>query len=279
MGLASSGNPNLPPTVNGRNGRFEHPRHFRGAAQKVDCVSVSDHVAMICDNRNEFASPNCDLRFCDIRTLTDNGRMDIESLKARLHRSGKTQADMAEAINLEPDKVSKSLKGIRRFTIEEASRISTWLEEMDGLAADLPDFSSDRNYLPVEILPSFAGMGGGGSGEGDPERGMVPRHLVEDELNASPSDLLLVDCRGDSMMPDFMHGDQILIDKRDCDPVQPGSFCLWDGDGYVIKLVERVPRKRGTYRIFSANDRYQEWEATEDDIKIMGRPVWFARRL
>lgn len=33
------------------------------------------------------------------------------------------------------------------------------------------------------------------------------------------------------------HGDQILYDKRDRNPVQPGPFVLWDDDGYVMKLV------------------------------------------
>src|SRR3546814_18999489 len=77
-----------------------------------------------------------------------------------------------------------------------------------------------------------------------------------DDLRAKPADLLLIDVRGDSMMPDFLHGDQILVDKRDRDPRQPGPFALWDGEGYVVKLVERVPQRKGWYRIFSANNRY-----------------------
>ena len=145
--------------------------------------------------------------------------------------------------------------------------------------ADLPTADGKRNYLPVDVLPSYAGMGGGGTGEGDLEQALVPRSLVEDELRAKPTDLLLIEARGESMAPDFLHGDQILIDKRDTNPVQPGSFALWDGDGYVVKLVERIPRERGRYRIFSANGRFSAYEVEEDEIKIMGRPVWFGRRL
>lgn len=145
--------------------------------------------------------------------------------------------------------------------------------------ADLPPVVGGADYLPVDVLPSYAGMGGGGTGEGDHEQALIPRALVEDELRAKPSDLLLIEARGESMMPDFMHGDQILIDKRDNNPVQPGAFALWDGDGYVVKLVERVPRERGRYRIFSANDRFSAYEVGEDEIRIMGRPVWFGRRL
>ena len=48
---------------------------------------------------------------------------------------------------------------------------------------------------------------------------------------------------------------------------------------YVVKLVERIPGRRGWYRIFSANDRYSAAEVEETESTIMGRPVWFARRL
>ncbi|WP_257540603.1 S24 family peptidase [Sphingobium sp. CFD-1] len=139
---------------------------------------------------------------------------------------------------------------------------------------------SERNaYLPVEILPSFAGMGGGGTGEGDKAVAMVSRRLIEEKLRATPKDLLIIDVRGDSMAPDFLHGDQILVDRRDRDPVQPGPFALWDGDGYVVKLVERIPQRRGWYRVFSINERYTPYEVNGDEIRILGRPVWYAREL
>lgn len=147
------------------------------------------------------------------------------------------------------------------------------------IEADLPTVTGGGDYLAVDVLPSYAGMGGGGTGEGDHQQALIPRSLVEDELRAKPEDLLLIEARGESMLPDFLHGDQILIDKRDNNPVQPGAFALWDGDGYVVKLVERVPRERGRYRIFSANDRFSAYEVDEEEIRIMGRPVWFGRRL
>ena len=122
-------------------------------------------------------------------------------------------------------------------------------------------------------------MGGGGNGDGDRVTALLPRALIEDDLRAKPEDLLMIDVRGDSMEPDFHHGDQILVDRRDRNPAQPGVFALFDGDAYVVKLVERVPRQKGVYRVFSANARYTAAEYPEEEITIMGRPVWFARRL
>src|SRR3546814_17478307 len=96
------------------------------------------------------------------------------------------------------------------------------------------------------------------------ETALISRTLIEDDLRAKPADLLLIDVRGDSMMPDFLHGDQILVDKRDCDPRQPGPFALWDGEGCVVKRVERVSQRQGGYRIFSANNRYTPYGRSEE---------------
>src|SRR3546814_9365853 len=112
-------------------------------------------------------------------------------------------------------------------------RISDWSSDV---------CSSDLSYLPVEVLPSFAGMGGGGTGEGDRETALISRTLIEDDLRAKPADLLLIDVRGDSMMPDFLHGGQILVDKRDRDPRQPGPFALWDRSEEHTSVLQSLMR-------------------------------------
>lgn len=203
----------------------------------------------------------------------------MQQLKERLQATKTSQADLARFLGISPDKMSKSLSGERRLTAEEWDGVRNFFQSRLYLSADTPDADPQRSFVSIKIMPSFAGMGGGGNGEGEPEYGMVPLRLVRDELRAKPADLLLIEARGDSMEPDFQHGDQILIDLRDRNPIQPGPFALFDGDAYVIKLVERVPGKRGCYRVFSSNSRYSPYEIEEDEQTILGRPVWFARRL
>lgn len=225
---------------------------------------------------------SCDNRFCISGGYVGNYGMSSDSIFQRLEALGLKQKDLADALDMSADKVSKIASGARQWRGDELQRALHWLcakEEGFQIEADYPPDEISRAYLPVDILPSYAGMGGGGNGDGEVQTGLVPRTLIENELRAKVSDLLLIEARGDSMEPDFQHGDQILIDKRDRDPVQPGSFALWDGDAYVIKLVERIPQKRGFYRVFSANGRYTAAELSAEEIQIMGRPVWFARRL
>jgi phage repressor protein C with HTH and peptisase S24 domain len=197
------------------------------------------------------------------------------------------QRDLARALGLDENKISKTKAGERLFKAGEVSKARGWLRSVaekrtagyGPAEPDLPSVDSIAAYVDVDVLPSYAGAGGGGTGEGDRIIAKLPRRLIEEELRGRPSDFELIDIRGDSAQPDFYHGDQILIDKRDRDPRQPGPFAIWDEDGYVLKLVERIPGRRGWYRIFSANPRYSSYEIEETEATIRGRPVWFARRL
>jgi phage repressor protein C with HTH and peptisase S24 domain len=227
-------------------------------------------IANLCDNRHGAAS-------------SDRPRwgMDKQSVRELMRRRGWRQIDLAEALNITQDKVAKSLAGVRQWQTEEVLQLREMVGDHDDSSRlpDVPPKGREGTYVDIAVLPSFAGMGGGGSGEGEQAIAKLPRDLIEEQLHGTPADFELIDVRGDSMEPDFRHGDQILIDKRDRDPRQPGPFALWDDDGYVVKLVERVPGKRGWYRIFSANGRYSEYEIEETETTIRGRPVWFARRL
>lgn len=234
-----------------------------------------------------------DIRDCGIRKSVSYAFMartqqpEAIEIFEKLDALGLRQVDLAKALGLEENKVSKAKIGERQFKAGEVLKARAWLAEIErkrsaGFAVqepDLPDLPPDQSYVEITVLPSYAGAGGGGTGEGDMLLAKLPRRLIEEELRGHPSDFELIDIRGDSAEPDFYHGDQILIDKRDRNPRQPGPFAIWDEDGYVLKLVERLPSQRGWYRIFSANPRYSSYDIEETEATIRGRPVWFARRL
>lgn len=144
---------------------------------------------------------------------------------------------------------------------------------------DLPDADSVWSYVPIEVLPTYAGMGGGGTGEGDKETALVPRYLIEQVFRGTPNDFVLIRVRGTSMQPVFQHDDELLVDKRDTSPTQPGPFAIWDAEWgeYLVKNVERLPG--GKVRVFPSNSEFSASEVKHEETKILGRPVWFGRRL
>lgn len=290
---AGSGNAVFSPTVNSRDRALGKLGNGASTAEVVDdlrgCLFHNSPYAIIGSLSQVKTSDNRD---CDNRMDKCKCAM-VESLSigaeakdifVRMAALDLTQRELAGALGIEENKISKVKSGERLFKAAELLKAREWLAEIesrDGFrpVPDTPPIDPQKAYMPVEILPSFAGMGGGGNGDGDPQTALVSVSLIRDELRANAADLLLIDVRGNSMEPEFHHGDQILIDRRDCNPIQPGAFALWDGEGYVIKLVERVPNQRGRYKIFSANLKYSAYEVNADEVTIMGRPVWFARRL
>lgn len=151
-----------------------------------------------------------------------------------------------------------------------------------GSADDERRISNEADIIDavmIEQLPTFVGAGGGGTGEGDTRSIAFSRGLVE-SLRIAPSDLLSIEVEGDSMSPTFLPGDQLLVDRRKTNTAQPGAFCLWDGDGYVVKFLERIAgAEPPTVKVISENPRYATQPRLVTEIKIMGRVVWVGRRI
>jgi phage repressor protein C with HTH and peptisase S24 domain len=104
--------------------------------------------------------------------------------------------------------------------------------------------------------------------------------MIRHEFRARTSDLRMITIDGDSMEPLLASGDRVLIDTAQRVPVPPGIFVVWDGMGLVAKRVEHVinsdpPR----VLIKSINPEYQSYERDAEEMNIVGRVVWAAKRL
>ena len=103
---------------------------------------------------------------------------------------------------------------------------------------------------------------------------------VRHELRAKPSDLRIVTIDGDAMDPMLQSGDRVLIDLSRRAPSPPGVFAIHDGMGLVAKEIEFIPNTDPPrIAIRSSNPRYQSYERQLEEVNIVGRVVWFSRRL
>jgi len=224
-------------------------------------------------------------------SLVEAAAAEMRELRLKLGWSTATLAERARLIaERYGDMISLSQQTISQFEQGRAKRMPSWIRYVEeatteGINDELrrqtdEDFHLSAASVFVEALPTYAGAGGGGTGDGEVERASFSRSLVEYELRAKPTDLLAIQIEGNSMSPDFQSGDQLLVDKRKTSLAQPGAFCLWDGDGYVVKYIEKVhdsePQK---VRVISANQIYSTVERLADEVRILGRVVWFARRV
>lgn len=210
---------------------------------------------------------------------------DTEFVRELCRWAKLTPSALAKTAGLTPTTITRSYRGTAttRLSVPTIEKLKRAFPKYPGFSVS-PDRLEDRHdddMVLIERLPTFAGMGGGGTGEGDRGAIAFSRNLVESILRAQPADLLAIEAEGNSMEPDYLGGDQILIDKRRRSLASPGAFCLWDGDGYVVKYLERVqgsdPQR---VRVISRNhDLYPPYERLVEEIDIQGRVVWFGRQV
>jgi phage repressor protein C with HTH and peptisase S24 domain len=109
---------------------------------------------------------------------------------------------------------------------------------------------------------------------------LFPDPVIRHEFRARATDLHIVTIDGDSMEPLLSSGDRILIDTSQRVPVPPGIFVIWDGMGIVAKRIEHVPHSKPPKIVIkSINPEYQTYERDGEEVNIIGRVIWAAKRL
>lgn len=126
-----------------------------------------------------------------------------------------------------------------------------------------------------------AGMGGGGiiANELETDYLALPRSYVE-QMQLISADLITIEVEGDSMSPTLESGDRIMINRNDKNPASGGVFAIHDSDALVVKRVERIPATEpAMLKLISDNPNHGTYEVPASETNILGRVVWYGRKL
>ena len=107
----------------------------------------------------------------------------------------------------------------------------------------------------------------------------LPEPMIRHEGGADPAALRILRVRGNSMEPEMGDGDRIVVDTARRVPAMGELFVLWDGDGLVVKRIEKA-RDPGPprLRLISANPDYTPYECLAEKAQIVGKVLWTVRR-
>lgn len=158
--------------------------------------------------------------------------------------------------------------------------------------------ADSAHLLPLDGIPEIdviAGMGMGADAtvgnlitpdgsqiSGDDVRDWwgIPDSYLSGELRLTRKRARIIEVRGDSMEPTLKGGDRVMIDIGDQNPTPGGPFAIWDGFGVAVKRLERIERSDPpAFEVISDNPAHKAKTLTIDEIRIIGRVVWFARRI
>lgn len=209
---------------------------------------------------------NRDDRICVHRKLSHDALMDRQEIKARLKAKGMRQVALANALGIDPDKVSKSLdsKGTREFTPEEMAIVRQVLRQ----EGDVPEPS---DYHPIPII----GQVQAGRWTEAMQRPMGIMPSPEPFMSRKVFGLQVV---GDSMDKYAEEGATVLVDPED-KALFPGRFYVVineDGETTYKRYQETPARLEPC----SHNPAHKDIVLGGDQaFTIVGRVIWRAARM
>lgn len=178
-------------------------------------------------------------------------------------------------------KLARGLQCSAEYLIREDAPAPDDSEATFGVGSTpLADAAADLIAVPEFDVRLSAGPGALTGDEPAIDVWNFSRRYLVDQLRLNPATLAVVEVVGDSMMPTLWTGDRVLIDHNDRNPARGGIFAVWDTDATVVKRLERVPQSRPRQVVLiSDNKNHNQYTVSEDELVIIGRVVWYARRL
>lgn len=132
--------------------------------------------------------------------------------------------------------------------------------------------------VPVYDVQASAGFGAAVHGEEHIYNLAFDPSFLRQMTNAKPRELAIIQVQGDSMEPTLLNGDQVLVDRSKNNLDFDGLFVIRYGEALHIKRVGRAP-KRGHVLIRSDNERYTPLEVPYGEIDVVGRVLWYGRKV
>jgi repressor LexA len=196
-----------------------------------------------------------DNRNCGNRKVWLSQAMTLEEIKAELLRRNMSQRDLADAVGMDENHLSKALRGNRQFKIPE----------MDAIRRELAPEPHDPDKLAIRTIP-LLGEVPAGTPQQQEQRG--GKRLIVSDPDV-PLNAYGLKIRGDSMDLIVPDGATVIID--------PDDTQLWPGYRYVVRTDDGETTfkeyQEGPARLVpcSSNPEHREIPLGAQPIKIEGR--------
>lgn len=201
----------------------------------------------------------CDFSDCDIRKQSVHGLMKPADIRDELRRRNMTQRDLADAVGMSENHLSKSLAGKRTFQ----------LREMDAIRKELAHEADQPGIRTIPLLGSVP------AGKFQPAEQRAGRRIPVADPD-TPSNAYALTVRGNSMDLVVPDGTTLVID--------PDDKALWPGRRYVIQ----TEGGETTYKEFqtdparlvpcSSDPEHKEMLLGSEPIIVVGRVYSYSMR-
>lgn len=207
--------------------------------------------------------------------------------QARERAHFETAADAAEAFGWAYPTYAAHENGSRGFRADTAQRYAQafgvkaqWLlygGPVDRVEKDEP---APEGAALVPVYDVAASAGGGSVVEYEAEIYSLafPPEYLKKLTSSSPAHLSIISVKGDSMDPTLVDDDVVLLDTSKTNLSFDGLFVIRFDDALHVKRVGRSA-KPGYVIVISDNSAFRDIEADKGDLHVIGKVLWYGRKV
>ncbi|MGI9278093.1 MAG: XRE family transcriptional regulator [Endozoicomonas sp.] len=137
--------------------------------------------------------------------------------------------------------------------------------------------SNEIIFTPMFDVQASAGIGSAVQSEEVSDYFAFNKAFLSRQLGVSDENLAFVTISGESMLPTFQDGDQVLVDMSRQAVQSEGVYLIQTEDGLMAKRVKQVQYE---LKITSDNPEYPGWTLDLKKLEenpVVGKIVWCAR--
>ncbi len=205
--------------------------------------------------------------------------MKLRELRKQKNLSMK---ELAKIFNLSESTISLYERGLHEPEIDTLKKFATYFgvstdyllgNEIAANAAT-PE-TEEVIFMPV-IAKITAGFGKNAEMEYNGEKLPIPKYMIRGNV----SDYFILQVQGDSMYPNYLNGDNVLMEKADfADSGQIVAVCIGEEEATLKRIEYDTPR---TYiKLIPLNPNYPPRTFTDEDmntVRIIGISKYLIRR-
>lgn len=206
----------------------------------------------------------------------------IERVRHEMERLGLNARTLSDKANLGRSFVYDLLSG--KSCNPTAKKLSALAEALgvslpylvSGLSNDNTTYSKDENFVAIQHLKSTSLSA---------EKNLYRKYLfhqkwLAENIGSKPENLQLVTINDSAMYPTLLRNDNVLVDTSINKPDTPGIFILVSGISTIARRLEYMPDKNLSEVLISQDSNPSIlYSCPIQDISIIGRIMWFARRI
>ena len=144
--------------------------------------------------------------------------------------------------------------------------------------ADERFHAGKAGLVPVYDVTASAGFGSLVNYEEQTHSLAFPPDYLKKLTAGSSKDLVIISTKGDSMEPTLLDDDIVLVDTSKTHMGFEGMFVIRHNDTLLVKRVG-MSAKSGHAMLISDNKAYPPLEVALEDTQVVGKVLWYGRKV